>query len=366
VTDKRQIIGRSEETEVALLEPTVSRRHAAVNLQNGEVWLEDLDSKHGTFVNSKRITRTRLKEGDIVVFGLSIVLRLEETDEQIPPAMPLRVPGAMGPPFGPIGTADYGSERGQQATLSMPETERDTALHWTAKTTKRKTRELKRVKNQLVKARKMAGAGYYCVTLLPDIEARLARLCHRMRHPESADGAVEQEELQGALESLLAGISRISEAIGVLPVQLLEPTPLVETLRRALAVVKAETHAVRFTTELCDELRIRADPSRLATALIEVLSCATRFMRPGQPINVTLDAGEDLALLTVVSNGSGIPADVLEGVFNPLVSASTHWELLGAGLFEARQIILSFGGTLDLRSEVGISTTFVVRLPRSD
>jgi signal transduction histidine kinase len=68
----------------------------------------------------------------------------------------------------------------------------------------------------------------------------------------------------------------------------------------------------------------------------------------------------------VVSNGSGIPADVLEGVFNPLVSASTHWELLGAGLFEARQIILSFGGTLDLRSEVGISTTFVVRLPRSD
>lgn len=88
IGDREFIIGRSHTANISFVEPTISRRHATIQVYDGTVILKDLDSKHGTFVNSKRISNAKLKVGDIVVFGLSLVLRLEETDQPIAPSSP--------------------------------------------------------------------------------------------------------------------------------------------------------------------------------------------------------------------------------------------------------------------------------------
>ncbi|GIK36217.1 MAG: adenylate cyclase [Chloroflexota bacterium] len=49
---------------------TVSRRHARLSQENGAVWLEDLGSTGGTWVNGQRITtKTRLAPGDKITLG---------------------------------------------------------------------------------------------------------------------------------------------------------------------------------------------------------------------------------------------------------------------------------------------------------
>ena len=106
VVQQRQVIGRSEQADIALLEPTVSRKHAVAWVESGRVMLEDTGSTHGTFVNSKRISRAVLEVGDIVVFGLSIVLKLEVSDTPIPPAPPLVVPTGLPGLFGAFATGD--------------------------------------------------------------------------------------------------------------------------------------------------------------------------------------------------------------------------------------------------------------------
>lgn len=62
-------IGRSEESEIVLLDPSVSRAHAVVEVAGGDALVRDLGSTNGTFLNGRRIESERLREGDELRFG---------------------------------------------------------------------------------------------------------------------------------------------------------------------------------------------------------------------------------------------------------------------------------------------------------
>jgi hypothetical protein len=66
------VIGRSSSSELQVLDASVSRRHAAVGVEDGEAWLEDLGSQNGTFVNGVRVTgRVALYHRDRISIGES-------------------------------------------------------------------------------------------------------------------------------------------------------------------------------------------------------------------------------------------------------------------------------------------------------
>ncbi|MGD8318412.1 MAG: DUF4388 domain-containing protein [Myxococcales bacterium] len=67
------VIGRSSELDMVLVEDMVSRRHAKISVDNGDIFLEDLGSTNGSFVNGEKITRTKLAEGDRILIGTSII-----------------------------------------------------------------------------------------------------------------------------------------------------------------------------------------------------------------------------------------------------------------------------------------------------
>ncbi len=81
VPDKTVFVGRSSDLDMVLVEDMVSRKHAGIHVQADQVWIEDLGSTNGTFVNGEKIKRARLKEGDRVLIGTSI-LKLVATDGQ--------------------------------------------------------------------------------------------------------------------------------------------------------------------------------------------------------------------------------------------------------------------------------------------
>lgn len=67
------VIGRSSELEMVLIEDMVSRRHAAITINGDELTIADVGSTNGTFVNGEKIKRARLKEGDRILIGTSIM-----------------------------------------------------------------------------------------------------------------------------------------------------------------------------------------------------------------------------------------------------------------------------------------------------
>jgi pSer/pThr/pTyr-binding forkhead associated (FHA) protein len=66
---KEIVAGRQADCDLVLTEGHASRKHAKFLLADGAVWLEDLSSANGTFVNGQRITEQRLQEGDRVEMG---------------------------------------------------------------------------------------------------------------------------------------------------------------------------------------------------------------------------------------------------------------------------------------------------------
>lgn len=74
------VIGRGSEFDMVLDEDMVSRRHAKIATFHGQIVLQDLKSTNGTFVNGERTSVARLKVGDKVLVGTS-VMELIRTDE---------------------------------------------------------------------------------------------------------------------------------------------------------------------------------------------------------------------------------------------------------------------------------------------
>ncbi|HEY8297698.1 MAG TPA: FhaA domain-containing protein [Candidatus Baltobacteraceae bacterium] len=72
-------VGRSEDRDLFLVDPSVSRAHAIIETDAGWPVLHDLGSTNGTFVNGERISSQRLENGDVVAFG-NTQLRFEALD----------------------------------------------------------------------------------------------------------------------------------------------------------------------------------------------------------------------------------------------------------------------------------------------
>ncbi len=72
------MIGRAEDIEIAVRDPTASRRHAQIDVERGVPVLVDLGSRNGTRLNGELVlTATRLVSGDIIEIGnTTIVPRL--------------------------------------------------------------------------------------------------------------------------------------------------------------------------------------------------------------------------------------------------------------------------------------------------
>ena len=62
-------VGRKVDKDLVIADPRVSRDHAQIMQEGLEFFLEDLGSKHGTFVNGERIQRQKLERGDRLEFG---------------------------------------------------------------------------------------------------------------------------------------------------------------------------------------------------------------------------------------------------------------------------------------------------------
>jgi len=110
---------------------------------------------------------------------------------------------------------------------------------------------------------------------------------------------------------------------------------------------------------------VRMEASSLGTVIMQLLINAAQARgdrpRDRHRISVAVESTEDEAVISVSDNGVGIPSDVRDRLFDPCYSTKPESE--GLGLAIVRDIVGSAKGTIEVFSEIGIGTTFTVRLP---
>ena len=110
-----------------------------------------------------------------------------------------------------------------------------------------------------------------------------------------------------------------------------------------------------------------ADRRRLSQALHQLVSNAIKFTPPGGTVRVAVGRDGDGLVITVTDTGIGIPEADLARVFDPFVqldaSLARRFTGAGLGLYLARALVESHGGTLALASVPDAGTTAALRLP---
>jgi len=148
----------------------------------------------------------------------------------------------------------------------------------------------------------------------------------------------------------------------------LQPVPFPGVIEDLFVTVRplADEHRTELRLHVDNGPKaIISDPRRVRQILLNLISNAIKFGR-GQPIQVTLTLGApDHIEVAVTDHGEGIePAD-LARIFDEFVQLSNSQQLggTGLGLPISKRLATLLGGDLDVTSERGKGSTFVLRLP---
>jgi PAS domain S-box-containing protein len=166
----------------------------------------------------------------------------------------------------------------------------------------------------------------------------------------------------------LMDIARISKNKFELRLEATSLAAIVETASEAVRpsmIDKAQEYVVNLPIE---PVRFNGDAARLTQALGNVLGNASKYTPRGGRITLSAARKDGDLVITVADNGIGIPADMLDQIFEMFVQGAYSRRKdeggLGLGLHLASRLIEMHGGTLTALSEgAGKGSTFRVAIP---
>lgn len=218
----------------------------------------------------------------------------------------------------------------------------------------------------------------------------LATLSHELRNPLAAIVHSAQVLQQAADDP--ASVGRVAEVIcreGDLMTRLLDDLLDVTRISRgkcmlqreridlrdvaraaAIAVEPAmQNRRIRFEVQVSDEpIPVHADPVRLQQVLMNLLTNAVRYGRPGGETRLGATRNATHAIVRVIDDGVGIAAERLASIFEPFQQGEVPLDRcgvgLGIGLTLVRSLVGMHEGEVTANSEgLGRGSEFTVRLP---
>ena len=158
----------------------------------------------------------------------------------------------------------------------------------------------------------------------------------------------------------LSDISDAFSSFVSMPPQKKERTDLNAIIRHAIAIF--DLPYIRFESKQ-EQICLWVDKNqmnRMLTNLLKNAIYATDNI-PDPLIEVTTYVTDDFAYIVVKDNGSGVPPELQERIFEPKFTTK-NTAGSGLGLTMVKHIINAHGGTITLNSEVGKGATFTVEL----
>lgn len=145
------------------------------------------------------------------------------------------------------------------------------------------------------------------------------------------------------------------------------PVSLNDLLASTARLVQAEADGkgVRLACEYSlQPLVVEGDFTQLQQAVLQLLTNAISATDADGQVHVRpQQSSGEVASIVIADNGSGIPAEVLDRIYDPFFSTKRAPEGAGLGLTVAHRIVELHRGTLHAESDLGVGTRVTITLP---
>jgi two-component system sensor histidine kinase ChvG len=214
-------------------------------------------------------------------------------------------------------------------------------------------------------------------------EAFVADLVHELKTPVAAIRASAEQLDDGAdprtkrlakavddsarrLDALVTQLLELARAEGGLPGEARAEVDVAALARGLVASAKEDPRwsGVRVTARGAERAIVLAAPSRLDSALRNLIENAASFALPEGEVDVAIDAAGDEVSIAVKDTGPGIAESDLPRVFDRFFTTRGPAHGTGLGLALVKAVAQAHGGDVTVHAGAGRGATFRIVLPR--
>ena len=188
---------------------------------------------------------------------------------------------------------------------------------------------------------------------------RLATRCDAPRtcYPEFIDDAIET--IKGSVTRMRRVMGHLSPGAIDQPTERMNLSKLLRWAESQCSDRKPEPVA----TVPKDPVFVQANRERLQAALSHAVRNAQDACDSDGKVTLSVQVVDGDCLISVADSGTGMEADfVRDRLFRPFDSTKGAGGM-GIGAYQIRETVRASGGDVEIKSEVGVGTTMILRLP---
>jgi len=151
-----------------------------------------------------------------------------------------------------------------------------------------------------------------------------------------------------------------------------EHVELVDLINQIILLFRdiAGQKSIKIKKILPSSAPVYCDKAMISTVIRNLVSNAIKFSNPGSEITISLDQDTKEFILIIRDHGVGIPRERVEKLFQIDKSISTegtnHEQGTGLGLILCKEFVEKHGGTIQVKSELGKGSDFIISIPWSE
>jgi len=243
--------------------------------------------------------------------------------------------------------------------------------------------QIKETESMLVQNEKLASLGRLSAGLIHEINNPLnyarqglgiiSRSTKSLPEEERADFADTVKDVEEGVNRViqiisdLRGFTRTTNQLN----HAFDLKNVVNTCLRFFAHVWKD--GIQREVDIPDELEVRGDSNQFVQVLINFIqnaldAMATKKYPEGESACIKLSAftRRDRTIFSIKDNGPGIPQEIRDKIFDPFFTTKDVGQGMGLGLSICNRIIADHGGRIEVRSQPGQFTEFILELPSTD
>ena len=176
----------------------------------------------------------------------------------------------------------------------------------------------------------------------------------------------EEIERENKIITDLLALVKMDKKAASLNIERMDINDLLELILKRLRPIAAKKN-IEVVLESFRPVTAEVDESRLSLAFTNLVENAIKYNKENGWVNVSLDADHKFFYVKVMDSGQGIPEESLDFIFERFYrvdkSHSNAIDGTGLGLAIAKSAVLVHKGAIKVSSELGVGTTFSVRIP---